>query len=78
MLTKLQNIHDKEDSELLLKREISSKEYLKRFGFIKKMKSEEKILHLTTLKEDRTSSLKNPLEYFYILCYTEFNLPMKG
>lgn len=34
----LQNIHDKEASELFLKREIFSKEYLKFLGFIKKIK----------------------------------------
>lgn len=74
----LQNIRDKEASELFLKREIFSKEYLKFLGFIKKIKWEEKISHLTALKEDRTLSLKNPVEDFYILCYTEFNLLMKG
>lgn len=34
----LQNIRDKEASELFLKREIFSKEYLKFLGFIKKNK----------------------------------------
>lgn len=34
-------------------------------------------MHLT-LKEDRTSSLKNLVEDFYTLCYTDFYLLMKG
>lgn len=57
------------------KREISTEDYLNFYDLLKKIKWGENILHLT-LKEDRTSSLKNLVED--LLCYTDFYLLMKG